>query len=93
MPNIVKKISGAFVEGAPNKLEETLVDAHVASAMMSNTATRESYGVEERRTMHRRRSRSKQRKKFKRLIRQVSIVVVTIAVIALALLWWRYVVG
>jgi hypothetical protein len=93
MPDIVRKITGAFVESGPNKLEETPVDARVAGATTPNTATRENYGAAEHRTMHRRRSRSKQRKKLKRLLRQVVIVGVTVAVIVLALLWWRYVVG
>jgi hypothetical protein len=93
MPDIVKRITGAFVDSGPNKLEETPVDARVAGATTPNTASQESYGAAVRGTMHRRRSRSKQRKKLKRLLRQVSIVGVTMAVIALALLWWRYLVG
>jgi hypothetical protein len=57
-----------------------------------NPAIQGGNGLREHRHKHRRRSRS-ERKKLKRLYRQALIASVSVTVVFLALLWWRYLVS
>ena len=92
MPGIVQKVIGTFVESRPNEVQGTPVEPVVAGATGENGATQHGYGVLGHRRKHRHRSRSK-RKKLKLLLRQVLVVASSVAVVVMALLWWRYLVN
>lgn len=85
------KVIGARVENRRNEIEGNPVEAGSAGAAGENGTMQDGYGRLERRRKHRHRSRS-ERKKLKRLYRQALIAGVSVTVVVLALLWWRYLV-
>jgi hypothetical protein len=75
----------------PTEAKGTAADVPVPDTAETNGATQQRNGVlEHGRRRHRSRS---QRKKLKRLYRQVLIAGLSVTVVVLALLWWRYLVG
>jgi hypothetical protein len=78
------------VESRRNQIEGT-VEGGLLGASGESRAAQGPYGVVERSHKHRHQSRS-QRRKLKRALRQVLVVGVSLTVIVLALLWWRYLV-